>query len=166
LFFGKGLGDLPESLKYLRPLAVTGTFGYEIPDNGSRTSVVVDSTTGVRSLDIDHFANTFVMNLAVQYSFRYLQGNVEYVGLPSFITRLTPLVEFAFTKPMVRAFGEESTLIVAPGLVYSYLGVDLAAEALIPATPASGTHLGFILSAHIPLSIICPTICGRPLFGE
>src|SRR5712691_7582906 len=30
-YFGKGLGDLPETMNWLRPFAVTGTFGYSIP---------------------------------------------------------------------------------------------------------------------------------------
>ena len=31
LFFGKGMGDLPDSMKWLKPLAVTGTLGFGFP---------------------------------------------------------------------------------------------------------------------------------------
>ncbi len=35
LFFGKGLGDLPQGLPWLRPLAVTGLIGVAIPSSAS-----------------------------------------------------------------------------------------------------------------------------------
>src|SRR5438477_6000666 len=35
LFFGKGFGDLPDSLPWLRPIAVTGQVGYAIPGRRS-----------------------------------------------------------------------------------------------------------------------------------
>jgi hypothetical protein len=31
LFLGKGFGDLPESLEFAKPLALTGVFGYSFP---------------------------------------------------------------------------------------------------------------------------------------
>ena len=31
LFFGKGLGDLPDSVKFIRPFAVTGALGVGFP---------------------------------------------------------------------------------------------------------------------------------------
>src|SRR5262249_2837290 len=32
LFFGKGFGDLPDTVKWIRPVALTGQVGYAIPD--------------------------------------------------------------------------------------------------------------------------------------
>ena len=43
-WFGKGFGDLPDSLKWLRPFAVTGQVGYAIP--GISTVVTIDPDTG------------------------------------------------------------------------------------------------------------------------
>src|SRR3954449_5077876 len=37
VFFGKGFGDLPESARYLRPFAVTGSAGIGIPSRSSST---------------------------------------------------------------------------------------------------------------------------------
>src|SRR5262249_59215970 len=31
LFFGKGMGDLPDGLRYLKPFALTGAFGLALP---------------------------------------------------------------------------------------------------------------------------------------
>ncbi len=38
LFFGKGLGDLPEALRFLKPFAITGLAGVEIPTSASTRS--------------------------------------------------------------------------------------------------------------------------------
>jgi len=39
IYFGKGLGDL--DIGYLRPLAISGTFGYLIADKSPRPDVVM-----------------------------------------------------------------------------------------------------------------------------
>jgi hypothetical protein len=166
LYFGKGLGDLPDGLKFLRPLAVTGTFGYQIPDSRTHSSLAIDPNTGLPAPEVDHFSDFLVAGLSVQYSLRYLQGNVEYVGLPSVLMRLTPIVEFAYAKTLGPSYGQMASLIVAPGFIYTYRGVDFGLEAMIPATRASGTHVGFLAAAHIPLAVISPTLFGRPLLGN
>jgi hypothetical protein len=37
MFFGKGFGDLPDSLSWLRPFAVTAAFVDEVPVGSTRT---------------------------------------------------------------------------------------------------------------------------------
>ena len=39
LYFGKGFGDLPDTLSWIRPVAVTGQIGYAIPARRSTTTV-------------------------------------------------------------------------------------------------------------------------------
>ena len=47
LLFGKGMGDLPEALKWLRPLAVTGIVEGVLPTrSGNKTFIVNDERTG------------------------------------------------------------------------------------------------------------------------
>src|SRR5215470_16389193 len=43
LFFGKGLGDLPDTMSALRPIAITGQIGYAIPGRSKTVSVDLDS---------------------------------------------------------------------------------------------------------------------------
>jgi hypothetical protein len=43
LFFGKGFGDLPESVKYLRPFAITGVIGPNFPTRSSNVSTNPDT---------------------------------------------------------------------------------------------------------------------------
>jgi hypothetical protein len=165
IYMGKGFGDLPDALKYLRPLAITGVLGYRIPDERNRSTTVGDAATGARSLAIDHTPDQIVAGFALEYSLRYLQGNVAYVGLPPFIGRLTPLVEMKLAAPTGTSFGTPTTGVIAPGLIYSQNGIDFGVEALVPLTRQSGTNVGFIASLHIPFDVFLPVAASTPLFG-
>ncbi len=52
VFFGKGVGDLPGELSFLRPLAVTGLVGVAIPTSASSETVTLNETTGEHEIDI------------------------------------------------------------------------------------------------------------------
>src|ERR1043166_3730052 len=67
LYSGKGFGDLPDSLRWLKPLAVTGTFGYQFQDVPTSTSLGTDSNGNpllVRSSNPD----LIVWGASIQYS--------------------------------------------------------------------------------------------------
>jgi hypothetical protein len=165
IYFGKGFGDLPDGLKYLRPLAITGVLGYRIADQRQRSTTSMDPQNGIPVLEIDHAPDEIVAGLAIEYSLRYLEGNVAYLGLPSFIGRLTPLVELTLTAPTGNTFGTPTTGLIAPGLIYSQNGIDFGVEALIPMTRQSGTNVGFIASVHVPFESFLPALASKPLFG-
>jgi hypothetical protein len=151
LYAAKGFGDLPDDMKFLRPFAVTGTFGIEVPDariNGG-----------------NRYADMAVAGFALEYSLKYLQGNVEYVGLPPLIGRLIPIVEFTYSAPVSASFGNPPAGMVAPGIIYSDNGLDFGLEALLPVNRASGTGIGVIAKAHIPLDRIAERL-SKPLFGD
>jgi hypothetical protein len=57
-FFGKGFGDLPDSVKYLRPIAITGVIGPSLP-------------TSSESPD------TFNYGFTIQYNLQHLQSFVK-----------------------------------------------------------------------------------------
>lgn len=145
LKFGKGFGDLPDGLKYLRPLAVTGTVGYAIPGGGDEP----------KSIE---------WGGAIEYSLLYLQNNVRDLGLGDFVSHLTPLVEFAFSSPTRSASGR-TTGTINPGLIWSGKKVQLAAEAMIPINRASGRGTGFIAQLHFYIDDLFPHSLGRPIFG-
>jgi hypothetical protein len=46
LFFGKGMGDLPQGLSFLRPLAITGVIGFVIPTKASTRTFAGNGKTG------------------------------------------------------------------------------------------------------------------------
>ena len=143
LYFGKGFGDLP--IGYLRPFAITGELAYAFTDTESAKP------------------NSWNYALSLQYSPSYLQQSVKDIGLPDFISRLTPLVEVALTTPR----GQRTTGTIAPGLLYNASWFQVGAEAIIPANAATrrtqGT--GFIAQFHLYFDDLFPTTVGRPIFG-
>jgi len=164
-YFGKGAGDLPETMNWLRPIAVTGTLGYSIPTRGHTSTVVVDPDTGDVSLDIERHSNAIQYGLALEYSLPYLTANIKDLGLPSWMNRLTPLVEFSFTQPVDSRFGERTTGTINPGIIWSGQTMQLGIEAIIPVTRATGKNVGLIAQVHFYLDDLLPQTLGRPLFG-
>ena len=63
IFFGKGLGDLPNNLSLLRPLAITGLVGVDIPS--SWQSVTISHDEGGRSVDIEQHPASLNWGFAV-----------------------------------------------------------------------------------------------------
>jgi hypothetical protein len=164
-YFGKGAGDLPETMNWLQPFAVTGTLGYSIPTRSSTSTTVIDPDTGDASLDIERHSNAIQYGLAIQYSLPYLTSNIQDLGLPVWMNRLTPLVEFRFTQPVDNRFGEQTTGTINPGIIWSGQSIQLGIEAIIPATRATGKNVGVIAQVHFYLDDIFPQTLGRPLFG-
>jgi hypothetical protein len=142
--YGQGLGNLPDSLWYLKPLAITGTVGYAIPDSADSKSV--------------EWAG------AVEYSLLYLQNNVRDQGLSNFVAHLTPIVEYAFSSP-VQAGGGGTTGTINPGIIWSGQVEQLAIEAMIPVNSASGGTIGVIAQLHFYIDDMFPQSLGRPIFG-
>jgi hypothetical protein len=69
---------------------------------------VVDPDTGFTTLAVDHFSNALNYGIAVEYSNFYLRANIHDFGLPEWVNRLTPLVEFRFTTPVTDRYGEKT----------------------------------------------------------
>jgi hypothetical protein len=165
VYAAKGFGDLPAALSYMRPLAMTASIGYQISDEPAHTTTEVDATSGAKTLDREYFPDTLQLGFSLQYSLRYLEGNVKYLALPEPITRLTPLVEFELTTPARCSCGSGTEGQLGAGLVYDgdryYLGV----EALVPTTRAAGSGVGFIASLTLRLDAMFPAAFGTPLLS-
>jgi hypothetical protein len=152
LYFGKGLGDLP--IGNLRPLAITGELIYSIPD-------VRLNSTG----DNNGQFNTIFGGLSLQYSIPYLESQVKNHGLPDFVSRLIPLVEFNYESPAsAPTDGTPMTLQGSAGVIYMADSYQVGLEALFPLNKADGPHVGAILQVHFFLDDIFPNSIGKPLF--
>jgi hypothetical protein len=154
-YFGKGLGDLPDSLSWARPIAVTGQIGYQIPTS---------------SFDFTQSAfipQQLVYGASLQYSLPYLKSEVIDLQLPDFINHLIPIVEARFTTPVANNFGNSYTTTgsVNPGVIWvgSYFQVGL--EAVIPINRESGSGVGALGQLHLYLDDMFPATVGQPLFG-
>jgi len=145
LYFGKGFGDLPDALKYVKPVAVTGTLGFAIPTEYSDPNAVE-------------------WGLAVEYSLLYLQQHVEDVGLPKPFSQMIPLVEFNMDSPTDRG-SHITTGTINPGVLWEQSDYQLGVEAVIPANTHSGENVGAIVQVQIYIDDLLPKLFGHPLFG-
>jgi hypothetical protein len=149
-FFGKGLGDLPESVGFLRPLAITGTVGASFPTR--RTTEGVENPT------------TLSWAFTLQYSLMYLQSAVKDGGLGAPFNRLVALVEFPLQTCLDADCAGRTTWTVNPGIAWIGKWMELAAAAEIPMTPESGTGIGVFVLLHLFLDDLFPGSIGRPIF--
>jgi hypothetical protein len=160
LFFGKGFGDLPESMKFIRPLAVTGLVGVGIPTRSSTTSIGGEGEIGV-----DRHPHTLEWGFAVEYSVPYLQSFVQDVGLREPFSRMIPVVEVALSTALDRG-ASGTTGTVNPGIIWAGRYAQLAVEAVIPVNDRSGNRVGWTAQLHFFLDDLFPTTIGRPIFGR
>src|SRR5262249_21520764 len=154
-YFGKGLGDLPDSFGWVRAFAVTGQIGYQFP---------------TRSFDVvsgNFIPQVLVYGGSIQFSMPYLKTQVRDYQLPEFINHLIPIVETQLTTPVANNFGNSAltTGTINPGVIWVGNYFQVGAEAVIPVNRASGTGVGFLGQLHLYLDDMFPTTIGRPLLG-
>ena len=166
-YFGKGFGDLPASLSWARPLALTGVVGYSIPGSARTVTTSVDPDTGDVSTDIELHPHVLNWGLSLQYSMPYLKSAVYDYGLPDFFNRLIPIVEASFRTPVANFAGPglTATGTINPGLIWVGNYFQVGVEALIPVNRQSGRSVGAIAQLHFYLDDMFPTTIGRPIFG-
>jgi len=169
LFFGKGFGDLPDGLSFLKPVALTGLVGAKIPTR-SRTRTVhiaFDPDTGEFEVEeeIERHPNIFTWGFVVEYSIPYLQSFVKDIGLPAPFSRMIPVVELSFDSPLDRG-GGKTTGTVNPGIIWAGKFFQLAIEAVVPINEATGKNIGVRGMLHFYLDDLLPKSLGRPLFAN
>jgi len=167
IFFGKGLGDLPDSLPWLRPFAITGQVGYSIPGRRANTTFSIDPDSGDLTSDTGINPDVLRWGGTLQYSMPYLKSAVYDLGLPDFFNRLIFLVEATLTTPVAQtqSSGNLTTGTINPGIIYVGNTFQVAVEALIPVNRQSGTGTGVIGQLHFYLDDIDPRGIGKPIFG-
>jgi hypothetical protein len=165
LLFGKGFGDLPDELSFLKPLALTGVVGVAIPTSASTRTVTLNVATGEREIEIERHPNVLQWGFALEYSIIYLQEQVKDIGLRAPFDRLIPLVEFPFETPLNRGQEGQTTGTINPGLIWSGKYFQVGAEAIIPIDSRTNGDVGFIAQLHFYLDDLFPHSLGRPLFG-
>ncbi len=142
--FGQGLGGFAVG-PLVKPLAVTGSAGYVVPDR---------TTAPGRDPQL------LLLDASLQYSLGRLPGG----AMPDFVGKLVPLVEFTYTLPTTASAGGARRSTLAPGLIYAGDGYQLAAEALVPLTRATGVHAGFVAQLNLSLGWLGWAALAKPLF--
>ena len=165
LYIGKGFGDLPDSVAWLRPLTVTGTVAVAVPtDSTSLTTTTLP--TGATTLSETINPKILQLGLALEYS---LVTNM-YTGANRTGTRYpegwVPLVEFTTATPLNGPLAGRTTGTVNPGVIWVSRYLQVGIEAIIPMDAHSGRDLGFRAQAHLYLPAIFPDWYGKPIFGN
>jgi hypothetical protein len=167
IYFGKGLGDLPDTFSWLRPVAITGQVGYSIPARNSTTTFGIDPGTGLQTVDTAFHPYVLNWGGSIQYSMPYLKSAVVDLGLPDFVNHLIPLVEANLQTPVANTLtsGALTTGTINPGVIWVGNYFQVGIEALIPINRQSGSNVGVIAQLHCYLDDIDPHGIGKPLFG-
>jgi hypothetical protein len=162
LFFGKGFGDLPDSLRWLKPVALTGAFGVAIPTRSfNKTIVTEEGEEGEPStVTVEKERNPLVVQwgFTLQYNLQYLQSFVRDVGLPAPFNRMIPLVEFAMETPVQGPQSGHTTGTINPGVIWFGRYLQLGLELQIPVNRESGKNVGVLAQVHFYLDDIAPKI--------
>jgi hypothetical protein len=146
IYLGKGLGDLPDTLSWIRPVAITGQVGYAIPERNFTTTFGIDPDTGNQTFDTEFNSRVLKWGATIQYSMPYLKSAVVDLGLPDFINHLIPLVEANLQTPVANTLtsGTITTGTINPGVIWVGNAFQFGIEALIPINRQSGSNVGVI----------------------
>src|SRR5262249_48490356 len=164
IFFGKGFGDLPNSLSWLRPFAITGAVTFEHPVAGTSTNFGIDPQTGQLGPMLTRNVDAMHWGFSIQYSTYYLTSRFTPGKLPKDepLHQFIPLVEFAFDTPR----GEKTAATMNPGLAYVADTWQVAAEAIIPLNSEGGRTIGVRAHLFLFLDDLMPAVFGKPLLSR
>ncbi len=126
ILFAKGLGDLPDELAWLKPAAVTGVIGYQVPS-------------------IRNAPQAINWGLTLQYSFMYLNDHVRPTGWSDFANRLIAIVEFPMQTCMNVGCKNQAIGSINPGVVWVGDHFNIATELVVPSSSTSGKSTGFLV---------------------
>jgi hypothetical protein len=141
LSFGKGMGDLPPSLGWLRPVAIEGALGLEDPIGATTPDGTVLHT-----------------NLVLQYSIIYLQSFIRDVGISWPLSRVFPQVEFGFDSQLSGGERGRTTAYAYPGFVWAGKYIEIGLEAQFPLNDYTGDNIGVVGMLHLFLDDMMPSV--------
>lgn len=163
IFFGKGFGDLPDGLSWLRPFGIAGSVVAEFPTAGTGQSFAFNSVSGRFGPMMVPKVETLRWGFAIEYSTYYLTS--RFTGGPPKeepLKQFVPLVEFSFDSPR----GQKTAATMNPGLAYVEVTWQLAAEAIIPLNSEGGHGIGFRAQALFFLDDLMPSLFRKPLLTD
>lgn len=150
LFFGKGFGDLPASMGFLRPIAITGVIGPGFPTRST--------TDGIRN------PTTLKWAFSLQYSLIYLQSFVKDIGLGNPFKRMVLVTEVPMETCMSADCKGRTTGTINPGIVRCGKYTEFGVAAQIPINSRSGSSVGILGLIHLYIDDLFPKSIGRPVF--
>jgi len=164
IFFGKGFGDLPDGLAWLRPFGITGAVTLDHPMTGNSINFGINPQTGQLAPMLTRNVDTLHWGFALEFSTLYLTSRFTPGKLPKDepLNQLVPLVEFSFHSPR----GEKTVATMNPGLSYVAVSWQLAAEAIVPLNSEAGRSIGGRMQLLLFLDELIPSLFGKPLLSD
>jgi len=146
IFFGRGFGDLPDSLSALRPFAISGAVSIEHP------------TVSEPNSDVLHWG------VSLQFSTYYLTSRFTPGHLPAEepLFQWVPLVEVSGDTPR----HGKTSVTVLPGIAYVGATYQVVAELIVPLNREAGRGAGVKVNLLLFIDDLVPSIFGKPVFGE
>jgi hypothetical protein len=182
VYIGKGFGDLPDSVAWLRPLTISATAAVAVPtesstltslgtiniprtDTGAFTSL---STLPTGPTTLAETINPKILQLG--FALEYSLVTNQYTGPSRTGTRYAegwvPLVEFTTSTPLNGPLVGRTTGTVNPGVIWVNRYLQVGVEAIVPIDAHSGRDLGVRAQAHLYLPAIFPDFYSKPIFGN
>lgn len=142
--FGQGLGNV--SANWLKPAAISGSIGMDIPSDA-------------------RVPRTLNWALSLQYSIPYLQNFVKYVGIKAPFNNLVPIIEFPMQTCLDHGCRGQTTGYVAPGVIWIGHYFQWGVELQIPVNHRTGNSVGILIGFDFYLDDLAPHTIGAPLFN-
>jgi hypothetical protein len=165
VFVGKGFGDLPDSMAWLRPLTVSATVAVAVPTDATTLATTALPTSGTA---LSETINPKILQWG--FALEYSLVNNYYTGANRSGTRYpegwVPLVEFALQTPLNGPSAGRTTGTVNPGIIWVNRYLQVGVEAIVPIDAHSGRDLGVRAQAHLYLPAIFPDFYAKPMFGN
>ncbi|MBV9812440.1 MAG: hypothetical protein JO326_06800 [Acetobacteraceae bacterium] len=164
LFIGKGLGDLPESLSWLRPFGIAAAVTLDVPMRHTVVNFGFNPDNNQFGPSVGPAVETLHWGFAIEYSTLYLTSRFKPGQLPKNepLHQLVPLVEFAFDSPR----GQKTIATMNPGLAYVEDVWQLSAEVIVPLNGETGRSLGARAQLLLFLDDLVPSVFGKLLLGR
>ena len=182
IYIGKGFGDLPDSVAWLRPLTISATVAVAVPtDSVTLTSL---GTTNIPRADTGAFTSPTTLLtgpttlsetinpkiLQLGFALEYSLVTNSYTGANRTGTRYpegwVPLIEFTTATPLNGPLAGRTTGTVNPGFIWVSRYLQVGVEAIIPMDAHSGRDVGARAQAHLYLPAIFPDFYAKPVFGD
>jgi hypothetical protein len=182
IYIGKGFGDLPDSVAWLRPLTISATVAVAVPtDSVTLTSL---GTTNIPRADTGAFTSPTTLLtgpttlsetinpkiLQLGFALEYSLVTNSYTGANRTGTRYpegwVPLIEFTTATPLNGPLVGRTTGTVNPGFIWVSRYLQVGVEAIIPMDAHSGRDVGARAQAHLYLPAIFPDFYAKPVFGN
>src|SRR5262249_36868788 len=164
IFFGKGFGDLPDELAWLRPFGITGAVTLDHPMSGSSINFGIDPQAGQLTSTLTRNVDTLHWGFALEFSTLYLTSRFTPGKLPKDepLNQLVPLVEFSFDSPR----GEKTVATMNPGFSYVAVSWQVAVEAIVPLNGEAGRSVRARAQLLLFVQHLNPAVSGKRCLRE